>query len=124
MTSTWPSVALPAPIPMVGMVRISLIRAANSAGTISCTEVVLPGQPTYGYARNGTPLDISADYAYINTLPNRYTEGTATGANQLLRIPQSVFTRGSGYLVNNGGGYAIGATSIAVDTGTGMIEAP
>ncbi len=99
------------------------VTSANSAGAISCTEVVLPGQPTYGYARNGTPLDISDDYAYINTLPNRYTEGTATGANQLLRIPQSVFTRGSGYLVNNGGGYAIGATSIAVDTGTGMIEA-
>jgi len=30
---------------------------------------------------------------------------------------------GSGYLVNNSGGYAIGATSIAVDTGTGTILA-
>lgn len=30
---------------------------------------------------------------------------------------------GSGYLVNNGGGYAIGTTSITVDTGTGTILA-
>jgi hypothetical protein len=30
---------------------------------------------------------------------------------------------GSGYLVNNGGGYASGATTIAVDTGTGTILA-
>jgi Tfp pilus assembly protein PilX len=96
------------------------VTSANSSGTITCTEVVLPGQPTYGYARNGTPLDLSDDYAYINTLPNRYTEGTAIGANQLLRIPQAVFTRGSGYLVN--GAHVLGATTVAVDTGTGTIE--
>jgi hypothetical protein len=99
------------------------LNAANSAGTRICTEVVLPGQPTYGYNNNATPLDLTDDYMYPNTLPNRYTTQTSTGSNQLLRIPQTAFTRGKNYLVNQSGGYAIGATTIAVDTGTDPIVA-
>ena len=98
------------------------LNSISSSNVHTCTEVVLPGQPTYGYSRNGTPLDTSDDYAYLNNLPNRYTDQTAVGPNQVLRIPQAVFTRGKDFLVNNAGGYAVGTTSIAVDEGTGMIE--
>lgn len=61
----------------------------NSSGTRIITEVVLPGQPSYGYDNNGTPLDTSDDKMYQNNLPNRYTDKTAIGANQVLRIPAS-----------------------------------
>ncbi len=99
------------------------INATNAAGTRICTEVVLPGQPTYGYDNNSTPLDPSDDFMYPNTLPNRYTTQTATGSNQLLRMPQTVFTRGTGYLINQSGGYPIGTTALSIDTGTGYIAA-
>ena len=44
--------------------------------TNSLTEIVLPGQPNYG--------DLSA---IVNTLPNRFTNLTAIGSNQVLRVP-------------------------------------
>ncbi|MBI2518346.1 MAG: hypothetical protein HYV95_15810 [Opitutae bacterium] len=61
----------------------------DSTGTRRITEVVLPGQPSYGYDNNGTPLDTSDDKMYSNDLPNRYTDKTAVGSNQVLRIPAS-----------------------------------
>jgi hypothetical protein len=61
----------------------------NSSGTHIYTEVVLPGQPSYGYDNNGTPTDTSDDRMYQNNLPNRYTDKTAIGVNQVLRIPTS-----------------------------------
>lgn len=53
------------------------------------TEVVLPGQPSYGYNDGGTSSDTSDDTMYRNNLPNRYTDQTAVGVNQVLRIPAS-----------------------------------
>ncbi len=44
-------------------------------------EVILPGQPSYG--NNG------AGSMFQNNLPNRYTDKTAIGVNQVLRIPAS-----------------------------------
>lgn len=61
----------------------------NSSGTHKITEIVLPGQPSYGYDNNGTPSDESDDRMYQNNLPNRYTDKTAVGVNQVLRIPAS-----------------------------------
>jgi hypothetical protein len=44
--------------------------------TNALTEIVLPGQPTYGERS-----------AIVNALPNRFTNLTAIGSNQVLRIP-------------------------------------
>jgi Tfp pilus assembly protein PilX len=69
------------------------INAADSSGTHTCAEVVLPGQPAYGYNNNGTPADTSDDFMYANNLPNRYTTATTVGANQILRIAQTSYSR-------------------------------
>ncbi|MFI5356214.1 MAG: hypothetical protein ACHQ4G_02645 [Opitutales bacterium] len=54
------------------------LNTVNADGTYTLTEVVLPGQPSYGTS-NGTQ----------NNLPNRFTDDTAIGMNQVLRIPAS-----------------------------------
>jgi len=54
------------------------LNTVNLDGTYTITEVVLPGQPSYG-ANNGTQ----------NTLPNAFTDKTTIGVNQVLRIPAS-----------------------------------
>ena len=99
------------------------LNSINSSNVHVLSEIILPGQPTYGYSNNGTPLDATDDYNYRNYLPNRYTTGTAVGSNQVLRIPQEPFTRGEDYLINRGGGYVVGDTTLDVDTGTGSILA-
>ncbi|MBL9201995.1 MAG: hypothetical protein JNL39_15900 [Opitutaceae bacterium] len=53
------------------------LNRVNSDGTYTFWEVILPGQPSYG------PLN-----ANVNNLPNRYTDLTAVGHNQVFRIPQ------------------------------------
>ncbi|MBI2814846.1 MAG: hypothetical protein HYX71_11240 [Opitutae bacterium] len=99
----------------------------NADATHTLREVVLPGQPSYGHNDGGTPGSTAAlmadDTMYSNVLPNRYTNGTAVGSNQVLRTVQTAYQLGSGYLINNGGGYAIGATDLALDTGTGLMRA-
>ncbi|MDB6165118.1 MAG: hypothetical protein JWQ83_258 [Lacunisphaera sp.] len=53
------------------------LNTINSDLTHTITEVILPGQPSYG-----------ALNAYVNNLPNAYREDTAVGSNQVLRIPK------------------------------------
>ncbi|WP_438482862.1 hypothetical protein [Oleiharenicola lentus] len=53
------------------------LNTTASDGSHTLTEVVLPGQPSYG-PNNDT----------VNRLPNAYRVDTAIGSNQLLRIPQ------------------------------------
>ncbi|MDD2764104.1 MAG: hypothetical protein PHE83_09055 [Opitutaceae bacterium] len=65
------------------------LNTVNTDGSHTIREVVLPGQPSYGYNNNGTPLDPNDDTMYQNNLPNRYTDKTAIGVNQILRIPAS-----------------------------------
>ncbi len=98
----------------------------DTSGTRICTEIVLPGQPTYGYGAgpDGT-LGTADDIMYRNYLPNRYTEFSAVGdymGNAVLRIPQGGFNLASGYLVN-GAHSTLNATTIAVDSGVGRILA-
>jgi hypothetical protein len=99
----------------------------NADGTHAIREVVLPGQPSYGYNDGGTPGTTAAlmadDTMYSNVLPNRYTNSTAVGSNQVLRTVQTAYQLGSGYLINNAAGYAIGDTDLTLDTGTGIIRA-
>ena len=97
------------------------LNTVNSDGTYTLREVVLPGQPSYGYSDNGTTGDTTDDFMYRNYLPNRYTLNTEVGSNQVLRIPQQIYGMGSGYLLN--GAHALGATTITVDTGTGGLSA-
>lgn len=97
------------------------LNSISSSGAQTLAEVVLPGQPSYGYSNNGTPSDSSDDYMYRNYLPNRYTLSTSVGSNQVLRIPQQDYGAGSGYLIN--GALAANAQTITVDTGSGTIAA-
>jgi len=76
-------------ISMLGRSYRCFLNTTNSDGTHTLREVVLPGQPSYGYNNNGTPSDTSDDTMYQNNLPNRYTDKTAVGTNQIIRMPQS-----------------------------------
>lgn len=63
------------------------LNTPNADGSHSVTEVILPGQPSYGYdnGSDGT-AGTSDDFMYVNNLPNRWTTGTSVGYNQVLRI--------------------------------------
>lgn len=65
----------------------------SSSGAHTLREIVLPGQPSFGYYDGGTPglttALIADDVMYKNLLPNRYTSYTIDGPNQILRIPRS-----------------------------------
>lgn len=87
-------------------------------------EVILPGQPCYGYNNNGTPADSSDDWMYVNNLPNRYTISTVVGHNQFLRMLQPSYTHvrrynGSAWVATdsttlpNGAGYTPGAPTMS-----------
>lgn len=95
----------------------------NGDATHTLREVVLPGQPSYGHDDAGTTGTTADDTMYSNLLPNRYTTGTAVGSNQVIRTIQTAYNLGTGYLINNAGGYVIGDTDLAVDTGNGLIRA-
>lgn len=55
------------------------LNSINSDGTHNLTEVVLPGQPSYWSTGAGRMIK--------NQLPNRFTNLTAIGSNQVIRIP-------------------------------------
>jgi len=100
----------------------SWVHTIDSSNVHTCTEVVLPGQPSYGYNRGpDTVLGTADDYNYLNFFPNRYTTQTTVGGNQVLRMAQQGYARGAGYLVN--GAHALNATTVNVDTGSGSIIA-
>jgi len=98
----------------------------DGSGVRQCVEIVLPGQPTYGYdAGADGALGTADDIMYRNYLPNRYTEQSAGGlgtGNQLLRIPQGGYGMGNDYKLN-GAHNTVGATSLTVKTGTQPILA-
>ncbi|HLP24151.1 MAG TPA: hypothetical protein VK477_00635, partial [Acidobacteriota bacterium] len=96
------------------------INAADSSGTRTCTEVVLPGQPAYGYNNNGTPMDPSDDFMYVNNLPNRYTTATTVGSNQVLRMAQTAYTRVKVY---NGSAW-VAADATTLPNGVGYGHSP
>jgi hypothetical protein len=59
----------------------------NNDGTHTVAEVVLPGQPSYGQgAGSDATLNTADDIMYQNDLPNRFTNTTSQGHNQVLRI--------------------------------------
>jgi hypothetical protein len=95
----------------------------NPDGSHTVTEIILPGQPSYGYNNNGTPTDITDDFMYVNNLPNRWTTSTVVTNNQVLRIGQQPYAtvkkwNGSAWVVTdstslpNGVGYAHTAGTI------------
>ncbi len=65
------------------------LNKVNNDGSHTIDEVLLPGQPSYGYNNNGTPFDATDDTMYQNNLPNRFTDKSSVGFNQVLRIPVS-----------------------------------
>ena len=95
------------------------LNTTSSTGTHTFSEVVLPGQPSFGYNNNGTPSDSTDDFMYRNRLPNRYTRNTAVGSNQVLRISQQPFSHAAAYQLN--GIHALGSTTLALKTGSGPV---
>lgn len=95
------------------------LNTINTSGTHTMNEVILPGQPSYGYNNNSTPSDLTDDTMYINNLPNRFTTNTITGWNQVLRIIQPAAARAwedidAGVAtVGSRTGYPTGAISLA-----------
>lgn len=91
-----------------------------SGSTPTCSEVVLPGQPSYGLnvGPDGTG-GTADDSMYPNYLPNRLTMGTSVGSNQVLRTIQQPYGTGSGYTVTG----AANATVLTVAAGSGTILA-
>lgn len=77
------------PVTMLPFSYRCWLNTVNADGTYTLTEVVLPGQPSYGYNDNGTPANKADDTMYQNNFPNRFTDRTAIGINQVLRIPAS-----------------------------------
>ena len=76
-------------VTMLGRSYRCFLSYVDSTSNYRITEVVLPGQPSYGYDNNGTPLDFTDDKMIKNNLPNRFTDKTAVGSNQILWIPAS-----------------------------------
>jgi hypothetical protein len=85
-------------------------------GTHTCLEVVLPGQPSYGYNNNGTTGNLADDFMYLNNLPNRFTNTTSVGLNQVLRIP-SAGNAWDGFVTGErGAGNAVVDTNLPIST--------
>ncbi|HYC72496.1 MAG TPA: hypothetical protein VEB66_14905 [Opitutaceae bacterium] len=98
----------------------AFLNTVNNDGSHTITEVVLPGQPSYGYNDNGTPADATDDWMYVNNLPNRYTSATSIGANQILRLPRQNYTHVRRY--NGTAWVAVDAATLpdAAGYGTGV----
>lgn len=69
------------------------LNTIETSGSHTMVEVVLPGQPGYGYNDNGTPSNTADDFMYVNNLPNKYTNDTVMGYNQVLRISRAGYDR-------------------------------
>ncbi len=97
------------------------LNETNTDGTHTCTEIVLPGQPSYGY--NAGPDGVVGtvdDYMYRNNLPNAYTNYTSVGNNQVLRIPQQAYSTGNAY-ITNGTTYNVNDTSLTLTTNANTV---
>lgn len=97
------------------------LNTVNSDLSHTINEVILPGQPAYGYNNNGTPSDSTDDFMYRNDMPNRYTTATVVGHNQLFRTIRPDYSRvkyynGTSWVVTDattlpsGAGYDPGAS--------------
>lgn len=73
------------------------LNITETDGTHTMTEIILPGQPSYGYNRGADGIaGNSDDYMYVNNLPNYHTTSSIGGigtGNQVLRIPQQDVAR-------------------------------
>lgn len=74
-------------VPMLPHSYRCFLNGLNADGTQTIREVVLPGQPAYGYSVGADGISFTTDdKMYENKLPNRYATNTVVGANQVLRI--------------------------------------
>jgi hypothetical protein len=100
------------------------LNTVNSDLTHTITEVILPGQPSYGYDNNGTPTDATDDFMYVNNLPNAFRTNTIIGHNQVLRTLQQSYAHVKRYngtawvatdatFLPNGAGYTTGSPTLA-----------
>lgn len=80
-------------VTLLGRSYRAWLNTLNADGSHTLREVILPGQPAYGYNNNGTPADATDDWMYVNNLPNRFRLDSSVGANQVLRIPRMDYAR-------------------------------
>jgi len=87
--------------------RFLTLNSTAAAGYLSLTQLSNVNQAgTDDTLRNGTLADLFG----LNIRKSAFVPSVAAGT-------------GSGYLINNSGGYGVGATSLTLDTGTGTILA-
>jgi hypothetical protein len=74
-------------VPVLAHTYRSFLNTVNTDGSHNIQEVILPGQPSYGYHAGADGVQLTNDdYMYQNTLPNRFCTNTSVGWNQVLRI--------------------------------------
>lgn len=110
------------PISVLARSYRCFLNTVNSNGTHTIQEVVLPGQPSYGYNDNGTAADTSDDSMYQNNLPNRYTDKTVIGSNQVLRIPASGRSADNVVSVPTATTFAAAGTTTGYPTGAASLS--
>ncbi len=73
-------------VPVLAHTYRCWLNTVNSEGAHTLYEVILPGQPSYGYHAGADGVQMTNDdYMYVNNLPNKFTNKTIADSNQVLR---------------------------------------
>ncbi len=102
-----------------------IIKILDDNGAPKTGRQLVPGTTAMANLRGKQNVLFKVNEAGTDALLREGIVGRLMGADirDSAAIPTPTKGTGSGYLVNNGAGYAVGTTAITVDTGTGTILA-